>query len=306
MSRTIDVIHAFKRSEENFESYYCRVDLYFVANDVVDAKKVVSFLTLVGPKVYGLARNLLSPKDPASRSYDEIKDTLKAHYKPKAIVIDERYKFYSQLQKFCESVADYIAMLKALTHTCDFDTMLTNMLRNRFVTGLANETTQQLLLAEADLTFNRAVVMAMAHEAALRDVQAMGGGTIHNIRSQSNSSRQQTYNSKGHQSNGKSKMKQQCPTSEHPKPTDSKPNTPCTVCGNIHWKKDCPFKNAECQLCKTKGHINPLPSRDVYTRFCPNCFFQSVTSQLTKNRPFKPRGKRLYSSFLLMPEGVWE
>ena len=52
--------------------------------------------------------------------------------------------------------------------------------------------------------------------------------------------------------------------------------------------------------------LNPLPGRDVYIRFCPNCFFQSVTSQLAKNRPFKPRGKRLYSSFLLMPEGVWE
>ena len=37
-----------------------------MANDVKDEKKVVSFLTLVGPKVYGLAENLLSPKDPAS------------------------------------------------------------------------------------------------------------------------------------------------------------------------------------------------------------------------------------------------
>ena len=66
-------------------------------------------------------------------------------------------------------MADYIAGLKALAHTCDFGTTLTDMLRDRFVMGLTNETTQQLLLAEADLTFNKAVDMATACEAALRD-----------------------------------------------------------------------------------------------------------------------------------------
>ena len=66
------------------------------------------------------------------------------------------------------SLADYIAGLKALVHTCDFGTTLTDMLRDRFCMGLANETTQQLLLAEADLTFNKAVDMATAREAALR------------------------------------------------------------------------------------------------------------------------------------------
>ena len=181
MSHTIGTIHAFNESEEEFESYCSRVDLYFVANDVKDEKKVACFLTLVGPKVYGLARNLLSC------SYDEIKDALKAHYKPKVIVIYERYKFHSRSQKSGESVADYIAGLKALAHTCDFGTTLTDMLGDRFVMGLANETTQQLLLAEADLTFNKAVDMATAREAALRDVQAMGGGNVHNIKSQSHS-----------------------------------------------------------------------------------------------------------------------
>ena len=121
------------------------------------------------------------------------------------------------MQKSGEPVVDYIVMLKALAHTCDFGTMLTDMLCDRFVMGLANETTQQLLLAEADLTFNRAVDMAMAREAELRDVQAMTGGSVHSIRSQSNSGRQQVYNSKGHQSDGKSKMKQQCTTNAHPK-----------------------------------------------------------------------------------------
>ena len=126
MSHTIGTIHAFNEFKD-FELYCSRIDLYFVANDVADAKKVASFLTLVGPKVCRLAKNLLSPKDLASCSYDEIKDALKAHCKPNVIVIYERYKSYSQLQRSGESLADYIAVLKALAHTCDFGTTLTEM-----------------------------------------------------------------------------------------------------------------------------------------------------------------------------------
>ena len=205
---------------------------------------------------------------------------MKAHYKPKVIVIYERYKFYSRSQKSGESVADYIAGLKALAHTCDFGTTLTDMLRDRFVMGLANETTQQLLLAEADLTFNKAVDMATAREAALRDVQAMGGGNVHNIKSQSNSGRQQCYNSKGHQSNGKSKVNQPHHTNAQSKPTDSKPKNPCNGCGNTHWKRECPFKNAECHLCKKKGHIKKM------------CFkAQSQKSQSKSNVNFSSDGR---------------
>ena len=46
------------------------------------------------------------------------------------------------------------------------------MLRDKFVIGLANSTTQQHLLTEDNLTFQAAVDFAMAREAAIRDVQA--------------------------------------------------------------------------------------------------------------------------------------
>ena len=43
-----------------------------------------------------------------------------------------------------------------------------------------------------------------------------------------------------------------------PKPSPTNPvkhYKPCQGCGNSHWKKDCPFKDAECHKCKRKGHI---------------------------------------------------
>ena len=53
-------------------------------------------------------------------------------------------------------------------------------------------------------------------------------------------------------------MNQPRHTNAQSKPTDSKPKNPCNGCGNTHWKKECPFKNAECHLCKKKGHIKKM------------------------------------------------
>ena len=177
----IGTINNFNESEEDFESYCSRVDLYFTANEIKDAKRVPAFLTLVAPKVFSLARNLLSPKNPAECTYKEIKDVLLLHYKPEVILIYERFKFYSRSQKSGETVSDFVAALKALAHTCDFKTTLKDMLRDRFVMGLSDDKTQRALLAEADLTFERAVEIATAREATMRDVQAMGGVTVHDV-----------------------------------------------------------------------------------------------------------------------------
>ena len=107
---------------------------------------------------------------------------------------------------------------------------------------------------ETDLTFNRTVDMATAREAALRDVQAVGGGSVHSVRSQSNSGRPQVFSSKGHQSNGKFEVKQPHATNANPKSTDSKPKTSCTECGNIYWKNDCPLR-MERAICEKRRVI---------------------------------------------------
>ena len=253
MPSTICTISHFNEGEEEFDSYLARINLFFTANEIKDDKKVASFLTLGGPKIYALTKSLLSPKDPASCSFKEITDALKAHYKPRVIVIYERYKFYSRSQKSGESVADFVAAIKALAHSCEFGTGLNDMLRDRFVMGLSNEITQHTLLAEADLTFARAVEVATAREAAIRDAQAMGStggtGTVHHLNKK--------YNAKSNVSMSKSKNKSKSNSNVSTNAykgsnssSSNNPKTPCSGCGCLHWKKDCPFKSAECHLCK--------------------------------------------------------
>ena len=255
MSGKVGSIDPYNETEEDFDSYCSRVNMYFVANDIKDEKKVAAFFTLAGPKVFGLARDLLSPAKPEESTFDVILKTLKQYYKPKPVLIYERYKFYSRSQKSGESVNDFVVALKALAHTCDFGTTLSEMLRDRFVMGLFSDKIQQVLLAESDLTFDKAVSMATAREIASKDVQAMSSGSVHYVPgSQSGPKKKNSTFSSKNRAFGKSKSGDTSSSSVG----SNTPKTPCTGCGKLHWKRECPFKNATCHACKQKGHIKKV------------------------------------------------
>ena len=52
----IGSIGPFDDSIEDFETYVSKVELFFTANDIEDAKKSSAFLTLLGPKTFGLVK----------------------------------------------------------------------------------------------------------------------------------------------------------------------------------------------------------------------------------------------------------
>lgn len=68
---------------------------YFVAaNGIDDVKLVPTFLSVMGPKTFNLLRNLLLPDKPGSKTYEQIVDTLTAHFLPKPLVIAEWFRFH--------------------------------------------------------------------------------------------------------------------------------------------------------------------------------------------------------------------
>ena len=243
----------FEENQEDFESYQSRVELFFVANDVEQAKYAASFLSLIGPKAYKLVKSLVAPKKPSECTYAYLTSTLKNHYTPQKIVIYERFKFLARAQKDNESVNDYVAALKELASTCEYGTNLAleEMLRDRLVCGLKDEATQRHLLAIKDLTFAQAYDAAVAREAAQQDVEAMGASSKPNL-----TNKVQNYKSNPNSHSGKS-AKEHPPhnTGTKPKNKTLQPDKPCSGCGGRHWKSNCKFKNASCHKCNKKGHL---------------------------------------------------
>ena len=108
---------------------------FFQANDIDDAgKKRAVLLSVVGPVTYKLLKNLLAPAKPGEKTYDELVETLSAHYSPPPSEIIHRFKFHSCFRNPGESVATYVAELRSLAEFCNFGQTLEAMLRDSNVT----------------------------------------------------------------------------------------------------------------------------------------------------------------------------
>ena len=88
---------------------------------------------------------------------------LQKHFKPKPLVIAERFRFHKRNQLKTESTSEYIiAELRRLSEHCQFGEGLSDALRDRFLCGLHNDGAQKRLLT--DLTLNRALEIAISME----------------------------------------------------------------------------------------------------------------------------------------------
>ncbi|XP_051963005.1 uncharacterized protein zgc:165409 isoform X2 [Xyrauchen texanus] len=159
----------YNPENECWSAYIERVELYIIANDVDDTKKVATLLSAMGASTYGLLRNLVYPEKPKDKTFEEIVDILKSHFETQPLVVAERFLFQSCAQKPHETVSQYVAKLKQCASKCEFGANLDEALRDCFVSGMQNKSCQRRLLSEHRLTFSRALEIALSMETADRD-----------------------------------------------------------------------------------------------------------------------------------------
>ena len=132
-----------------------RAQIYFEANDIAEAKKVSTLLSVIGKKTFAVLRDLVSPDNPKDKTLDQLVEVLKQHYEPVTLVIAEWFTFHCRCQQPGQSIAEFAAELKKLCLNCKFSTYLDDVLRDRLMCGLRSKATQKKLLTEKDLTFRR-------------------------------------------------------------------------------------------------------------------------------------------------------
>ena len=114
----------------------------------------------------------MGPEEIKMKSYADLVKCLKDIY---ASEIVERYKFNTLTRGPQQSVASYIAALRAQAERCNYRGRLKEMLRDRLVCGVNNNVIQKRLLSEAALTYHSAVEIATAFEAAAKGTEEIKG-----------------------------------------------------------------------------------------------------------------------------------
>ena len=99
----IGKVSEFCPDTEHISPYLERLSLFLKVNKITGDSEVPAILTIVGPKIYSLLRDLHAPTLPEECTKDEIFEKLKGHLNPKSLVIAERYCFHQRSQHSDES-----------------------------------------------------------------------------------------------------------------------------------------------------------------------------------------------------------
>ena len=230
----------FNSDQEDWVSYTERLVQYFVANDISEEgdKRRAILLSSCGPTTYQLLRNLVAPGKPTDKSFTQIVELVRDHHQPRPSTIVQRFNFHTRSQKPGEKISEFVAQLRKLSEHCSFGEGLQDMLRDRLVCGCKDHRLQCKLLAETDLTFEKAFKIAKAAETAEKEAR-----DLHDT-----PAAQPVHVIKGTLSNKHAQRAQTLPQGKSVLPI-------CYRCGAKHKATECRFKEAECNFCKKKGHI---------------------------------------------------
>lgn len=136
---------AHKVSIEKFEStapnawieYIERLNSLFTIHEVEDPDiRRAVLIGKCGPVAYSVMRDLCSPALPAATNYETILERMENYYCPKPLKTLQRFRFHKREQQENETFATYVRTLRRLDETCEYGTMLNEMICDQIVYGV--------------------------------------------------------------------------------------------------------------------------------------------------------------------------
>ena len=229
----------FDQGKEDWTAYTERLEQYFAANDVKDTtKQRAILLSACGARTYQVIHNLTAPGKPTEHSFGELVELVKNHFSPPPSVIVQQFTFNTHAQREGETIAEFVAKLCRLSKHCKFGDTLEDMLHDRIVCGIRDTRLQRRLLAEIDLTYQKAFDMCQATELAHKNSPSL----------------QTVQPSLKPTSQPILTLRPQARSSGRKQGSATQSN--CYRCNSSqHIASNCPFKTAECHHCGKKGHI---------------------------------------------------
>ena len=168
----------FERWIANFKNYLNVVE---ISATLTESQKHSLLLNCLGEEAAKTVSGLTYDrnKDP----YTNLVNALEAYYIPKCNVTYERYRFRSLSQE--SKIMPFVNELHNIAKNCDFendtvDSVYNQNLRDQFILGLKSSELRRRLLAEKNLTLDKAIHVAVAFETSMEEAEEIKSKTLQN------------------------------------------------------------------------------------------------------------------------------
>ena len=218
-----------------------RFDQFRVASGLAkedDAKQVSTLLYCLGEGAEDtLSSTNISRKD--RESYGAVVKKLDDYFGVRRNVIFERARFNRRDQLEGETADEYIATLFSLAENCEYGGLKDELIRDRLVVGIRDETLSRQLQLDPELTLQKTTKSIRQREAVKDQQQSL---------KQSSDADSNSERDKGDINAMKTKKGHQ-PTQRPYR------QRKCFFCGGYpHPREKCPARNSICFACQKQGH----------------------------------------------------
>lgn len=141
----------------DIDIYVDQFGTYCEPHDVKPDRKVALFLSSVGHNLFSTLKDLFVRDKLQKQSFDKIEEVLKEHFVSKGNIIIEIYKFRMMRQSQVQSAAEFLRQLGKRATKCDYGDSLNDILRDQLVVGVFREDIRRRLLADHNLTLEKAI-----------------------------------------------------------------------------------------------------------------------------------------------------
>lgn len=151
----------------NWTSFRAEFDDYLLATGLCEKDADVQAATLrrlMGSECRHIYKHNLGLTQDQQKDVKAILEALEAYFTPTKNVIFERYVFGNLRQEEGETIDAFVTRLREKAATCEYGTLRDQLIRDRLVLGITDESARRRLLREKDLTLAMAVDICRAAE----------------------------------------------------------------------------------------------------------------------------------------------
>ena len=233
LPKPIQLTGILKTNWEKFRQVWDSYEIITKLDQSTDKIRIAHFITAIGPEALYIHNGLPFKSDEDKKSFTVILDLWERYCVGQTNVTYERYKFNNCVQQG-ETFDNFYVKLRTLAATCGFGELTDDLIRDRIVCGITDNTTRKRLLQEPKLTLSKCLDLCRANEASKVQFNAMSNDHT----ATDSTSVHVVYQKKGKQNPQKYSIE-------------------CLYCGRKHklGRANCPAYGKECKKCGKANHF---------------------------------------------------